>query len=169
MKITSAQANKMLKKLMREYNDLLMLEDKTKTYLAAVGEDPESVRPAYSYADTREKATALAADIRKLKHAINVFNSTVKVPGFDMTIDEMLVFIPQMNEKVARLDQMKSALPKERVETYGRANANLIDYRYANYDIAQVEKDYVCAADTLARAQLALDSVNSTETFEFEF
>ena len=37
---------------------------------------------------------------------------------------------------------MKSRLPKERVEEqYGR-QSNIIDYRYANYDIAAVEADY---------------------------
>ena len=75
MKVTSAQASKMLKKLQIEYNDLLRLEDKTSTFLAAVGEDVESVRPAYSYEETREKATKLASDIRKIKHAINVLQS----------------------------------------------------------------------------------------------
>ena len=62
---------------------------------------------------------------------------------------------------------MKSRLPKERVEEqYGRPS-NIIDYRYANYDIAAVEADYEKTADELSRAQLALDAVNGRETFEF--
>lgn len=61
---------------------------------------------------------------------------------------------------------MKSRLPKERVdEQYGR-QSNIIDYRYANYDIALVEADYEKTADKLSRAQLALDAVNGRETFE---
>ena len=61
---------------------------------------------------------------------------------------------------------MKSRLPKERVdEQYGR-QSNIIDYRYANYDIALVEADYEKIADKLSRAQLALDAVNGRETFE---
>lgn len=54
----------------------------------------------------------------------------------------------------------------QKVDSYGRPS-NIIDYRYANYDIAAVEADYEKTADELSRAQLALDAVNGRETFEF--
>ncbi len=166
MKVTSAQAAKILRSLINEFNDLMHLESKASLFIAAVGEDPESVRPAYSFEETREKAKKLNEQIRTLKHAINVFNSTTKVPGFDMTVDEVLVFLPQLNADVSRLGAMKSVLPKERVDTYGRQSVGLIDYKYANYDIAAAEREYREAADTLAKLQLALDTVNSTIEFE---
>lgn len=110
----------------------------------------------------------MEAKIRKLKHAINIFNATQTVDSFDMTIDELLVYIPQLTKRKSKLLEMKSRLPKERVEEqYGR-QSNIIDYIYANYDIAAVEADYEKAADELSRAQLALDAVNQRETFEFE-
>lgn len=110
----------------------------------------------------------MEAKIRKLKHAINIFNATQTVDGFDMTIDELLVYIPQLTKRKSKLLEMKSRLPKERVEEqYGR-QSSIIDYTYANYDIAAVEADYEKAADELSRAQLALDAVNQRETFEFE-
>ena len=49
MKVTSAQAAKILRNLTNELSDLLRLESKVCTFVAAVGEDPESVRPAYSF------------------------------------------------------------------------------------------------------------------------
>ena len=49
MKYTSAQANKLLKKLNDEYDLLLAEEAESSTFLAAMGEDPESVRPEYDY------------------------------------------------------------------------------------------------------------------------
>ncbi len=62
---------------------------------------------------------------------------------------------------------MKSRLPKERVEEqYGRPS-NIIDYRYANYDIAAVEADYDKTVDELSRAQLAL-STRSTGAKTFD-
>lgn len=166
MKVTSAQAAKILRSFVNEFNDLMRLESKASLFIAAVGEDPESVRPAYSFEETREKAKKLNEQIRTLKHAINVFNSTTKVPGFDMTVDEVLVFMPQLNADVSRLGAMKSVLPKERVDTYGRQSVGLIDYKYANYDIAAAEREYREAADKLAKLQLALDTVNSTVEFE---
>ena len=168
MKVTSAQAAKLLRGLTTELSDLLKFENKACTFVAAVGEDPESVRPAYSFEETRAKEKKLNEQIRKLKHAINIFNSTTLVPGFDMTIDEVLVYLPQLTGSVSRLSSMKSALPKERVGSYGRQSVGLIDYEYANYDIEAAEKEYQQAANTLAKLQLALDTVNNTAEFEVD-
>lgn len=130
MNYTSAEANKLLKKLNDEYTALLDKETRSRDFRAAMGEDVASVRPVYDY-------------------------------------DEMLVYIPQLTRRKNKLLEMKSRLPKERVEEqYGRPS-NIIDYRYANYDIAAVEADYEKIADELSRAQLALDAVNGRETFEF--
>ena len=47
MTYTSAQANKLLKKLNDEHAALLDKETRSKDFRAAMGEDVESVRPAY--------------------------------------------------------------------------------------------------------------------------
>jgi len=89
MKYTSAQANKLLKKLNDEYSALLDKEQRSRDFRAAMGEDVESVRPAYDYAETQARLAELEGKIRALKHAINCFNMTHFVDGFEMTIDEM--------------------------------------------------------------------------------
>ena len=166
MTYTSAQANKLLKKLNDEHAALLDKEGRSKDFRAAMGEDVESVRPAYDYADTQKKLAELEQHIRKVKHAINVFNATHIIPDFGMTIDEMLVYIPQLTQRKNKLADMKARLPKQRVEEqYGR-QSNIIDYTYANYDLAAVEGDYEKTTDELSRAQLALDAVNQRDTFE---
>ena len=82
-----------------------------------------------------------------------------------MTIDEMLVYIPQLTKEKEKLDRMKSALPKSRVDNrYG--NQNFIDYQYVNYDIKAVAADFEAVSNELSKAQTALDLVNSTESFE---
>lgn len=167
MKYTSAQANKLLKKLNDEYSALLDKEQRSRDFRAAMGEDIESVRPAYDYAKTQARLEELEGTIRRLKHAINRFNTTQVVDGFGITIDEMLVYIPQLTKRKSKLLEMKSRLPKERVEEqYGR-QSNIIDYTYTNYDLTAVEADYEKAADELSRAQLALDTVNQRDSFEF--
>ena len=167
MKYTSAQANKLLKKLNDEYSALLDREQRSRTFRAAMGEDIESVRPAYDYAKTQARLEELEGTIRRLKHAINRFNTTQVVDGFGITIDEMLVYIPQLTKRKSKLLEMKSRLPKERVEEqYGR-QSNIIDHTYTNYDLAAVEADYEKTSDELSRAQLALDTVNQRDSFEF--
>jgi hypothetical protein len=169
MKITSSEAAKMLRKLNEELRDLESLEAMSQSFVAAISEDIESVRPKYDYKAVRAEEAAIQARIRKLKHAVNVFNSTTVIPDWNITIDEMLILIPQLTKKKENLSSMKNRLPKERVEAGFRSASNIIDYRYANYDIEAAQADYDETADRLGKAQTALDLVNSTVTFEFDF
>ena len=167
MKVTSSEAAKMLKKLENDLNDILNKESQSISFVAAIEEDVEKIRPEYDYRDTQVKVDELEEKIRSIKHAINVFNSTQRIEEFDMTIDQMLIFLPQLTRRCQRLKSMKSTLPMTRELSYNR-NSNFIEYRYANYDIAETEKDYDKYSDLLARAQLALDNVNNTVTFEVD-
>ena len=158
-----------MKKLNDEHTALLHKETRSRDFRAAMGEDVASVRPRSMITPRRRRALQRSKEKipAVLQHAINCFNTTHFVDGFDMTIDEMLVYIPQLTRRKNKSLEMKSRLPKERVEEqYGRPS-NIIDYRYANYDIAAVEADDEKTADELSRAQLALDAVNGRDTFEF--
>ena len=166
MKMTSAQANKMLRQLSEELDALESQDSATRTFLAATVENLEAVRPAYDYAALQEKYAELEGRIRTIKHAMNLFNTSTVVPGFDMTIDAMLVYLPQLSHRKAQLARMKSTLPMERQT--GRSSSSLIEYRYANYDIAQAAADFDRVSGLLARAQNALDLVNSTVEFEVD-
>ena len=166
MKYTSAEAAKLLRQLNEDYAAVLAMEAQSREFLASVGEDVESVRPVYDYAQVQTQLEELEQKIRVVKHAINIFNSTTVVADFDMTIDQLLVYIPQLTQRKNKLSVMKSRLPKAREPiSYGK---NIIDYRYANYDITEVEADYIKAAEELSKAQTALDLVNSTQTMEID-
>lgn len=166
MKYTSAEANKLLKKLNDEKTSVICREENGKEFLAAVGEDIESVRPKYDFTETQNAIAGIETKIRKLKHAINVFNSTTVIPEFDMTIDEMLVYIPQLTAAKNKLAGMKDKLPKVREQT--RVNSSILDYRYLNYDVETVTAEYEKVTDTLSKAQNALDSVNMNQTLEVD-
>lgn len=165
MVITPAEAAKMLRKLNEDLSAAEEREKRSRTFNAALGEDVESVRPAYDFAAAQKELCDLEDKVRKLKHALNVFNSTHEVPGFGMTVDQMLVFIPQLTRRKAKLAEMRSRLPKIRAESWG-GRRDVIDYVYANYDIAAVEAEYDRVTEQLGRAQLELDGVNSRERFE---
>ena len=169
MKYTSAQANKLLKKLTEQIYSIRELESKSSIFYAAVGEDVESVRPEYDYAKTQQSIDELENSIRTVKHAINQFNATTIVEGFDMTIDQILVYIPQLTSKKRRLAAMAQRLPKQRSDSRMMSrNTTIIDYEYTNYDIKTVAEDYERVSEELSRAQTALDLVNSTETMEID-
>ncbi len=163
MLYTSAEAAKLLRKLNEAKDAAEAAETRSAVFHAALGEDVESVRPVYDYAASRRDIDELEAEIRKVKHAINRFNVEHIVPGFDMTIDQMLVYIPQLTRRKQRLLEMQNRLPKQREPGYG---SNIIDYSYANYDIEAARADYVRVSDELSRAQTALDVANNQEKME---
>ena len=165
MLYTSAEAAKLLRRLNDQKSSLESQELQSSTFRAAITEDVESARPAYDYAQTQAELDDLESKIRKVKHAINAFNLSQEVPGFGMTIDKMLVYIPQLTHKKAKLSGMKDRLPKTR--EYIRV-AGIIEYSYANYDVEAVKKDYDAVSDELARAQTALDVVNNSVKFEID-
>ena len=159
---TSAQAAKMLAKIQQDYERVKAQEKRSNVFLASVGEDPESVRPEYDYEAIRRKLDELEAKIRKVKHAINMFNTVTVVPGFDMTIDEILIYIPQLSRRKEKLQRMAEKLPKARVQGGYMSRSNIIDYEYINYDREKVQEDLDRVTEELSRAQLALDEVNHT-------
>ena len=164
--MTSAMAAKELKKLNDQHDALTSRESKSAVFTAATQENVEDVRPAYDFGETLNELEAIEKKIRALKHSINTFNLTQEVPGFDMTIDQLLVYIPQLTASRRKLERMRDRLPKERCErSYA---SNIVEYDYANYDIRQAEKEYLRVTEELAKAQNALDKVNSTVTFEVD-
>lgn len=166
--VTSAMAAKYLRKLNEEHSALLHLEEKCDTFTVSTQEKVEDVRPEYDYATVQKQLQELEEKIRKIKHEINQFNLTQQVPGFGMTIDQMLIYIPQLTARKSKLSRMRSRLPKERVQGGMSRMTGIVEYEYCNYDLKQAKMEYEAAADELARAQNALDMVNSTATFEAE-
>ena len=100
MQYTSAEANKLLKKLNDTYQALLYEEEQSSTFLAAKGEDLETLRPEYDYRGTQEALHKLEENIIAVKHAINIFNTTHTLEGFSMTVDRALVYLPLLSARV---------------------------------------------------------------------
>ena len=166
MQLTSAEASKMLRKLNEERMTLLNMEAKTKTYVASTNEDASSLAPEYSYPDTAKALADLDSKIRKVRHAINVFNTTHTVGDSGMTIDEVLVAMPQITDRRDKLLRMKDRLPKTRLRT--TPGVNVVEYEYTNYNINDVKKDYDDLSAQLTSLQLALDKVNNMEKMEID-
>ena len=167
MKYTCAEASKILRKLNEDLKVLRSKEVKGYRFTAAVDEDLESARPVYNYIQTQNDQRRIEAKIRKVKHAINCFNIETLIPEFNMTVDEMLVYIPQLSERKKKLTEMASFLPKERVSN-GYQATKIIEYTYTNYDLEKAAEDLTLVSDELARAQTALDVINNQGQLELE-
>ena len=165
MYYTCAEASKILRKLNEDLKVLRAKEVKGYRFTAAVDEDLESARPVYNYLQTQEEQSRIEAKIRTVKHAINCFNIRTMIPEFNMTVDELLVYIPQLSERKRKLTEMASFLPKERVSN-GYQATKIIEYTYTNYDLEKAADDLAKVSDELARTQTALDVINNSGQLE---
>lgn len=166
MKLTSAEASKLLNSLNAEKKMLLNKEEQSCVFIAATCENLEDACPEYSYSDMQMQLYDLDKKIRILKHAINVFNVMCVLPVYDMTIDQALVYIPQLSAIKQKLERMSERLPKTRIRD--GSGSDIIEYSYANYDVLDAELDYKNVSFELARLQNCLDLANSTIEFEVD-
>lgn len=164
MKVTSTQAAKMVRDLNEKIEQAKVLDKKSRTFLAVIGEDPDTVRPNYDYIRSSQKIDNLQRRLRRVKHAINVFNTQQKLEGFNITIDEALIMLPQLTSEKKILTEMAERLPKERKSDPW--TKNIIDYEYVNYDIELVKKDLETTTKLLSELQTELNKVNTTVEFE---
>lgn len=165
MKFTSASANKLIRTLEDKKSYLLGQESNNSTYVLADGEKIEI--PEYDFNETNRQIDEIDLKIRTLKHALNAFNTTTVLP-IGITIDQALVEMAQLNNKLPRLDSLRRAKNKTRLSGGMAARRDVAEYQYLNYKTDDVEKVYEENLSRVQQIQLALDRVNQTEEFEVD-
>jgi len=168
-KMTSAYANKMLKQLEEDKEFWLRKEATSCTYDAAEGEEP--VIPEYDYVEVAATIAEIDRKMCVIKHAVNLSNATAKVPvGEDvLSVDCILIKMAQLNRRKATLDNMRKMQPKERLQMRVLGSRNVApEYRYINFDLELVKKEYEQISNQIMMMQIALDKHNQTEEFEVE-
>jgi hypothetical protein len=168
-KMTSAYANKVIRKLNEDKDFWVSKEREGSMYVAALDEEP--VVPDYDYSETAKSIEEIDAKIVKIKHAINVSNCTnrVSVGETEMTIDNILVRMAQLNNRKAVLDRMRKQQPKARLNTsLYSARKTSPEYQYINYDLELIKKEYERIDGEIAAMQIALDKYNQTVEFDVD-
>lgn len=167
-KMTSAYANKMIKSLEEDKAFWVNKEAASSTYVVSINEEP--VIPEYDYQEVAATIAELDEKIAIIKHALNLTNATAKVlvGEKEMSIDTILIRMAQLNKRKAVLDQMRKQLPKAREEQAYMSRNVVPEYRYINYDLELVKKEYEAVSKTIMEMQMALDKYNQTVQFEVE-
>lgn len=166
IKVSPAYASKLVKQKNEQMRVLLSQERETATTTACLDEDVTELRKVYDFAATQRQMDALNDDIIKLKHAINVFNTTTELPGLGYTIDAALVRMKMLSSKRDRLANMKRIQPVTRQSAgYGKSQP---EYVYRNYDAKDIEVEYKKTEEELTSIQLALDKANLDSTIEVD-
>ena len=169
VKMTSAYANKVIKKLIEDKGFWRRKESESCMYVAALDEEP--VIPDYDYLAVASNIQEIDDQIVKIKHAVNVANLTseVEVGDHKMTVDQILVKMAQLNQRKAVLDDLRKQEPKTRISSVTYSARRIVpEYRYINYDLEVIKKDYERIDIELAEMQIALDKYNQTYEFEVD-
>jgi len=167
-KMTSAYANKLLRSLDEEKSLWLEKEETSHSYVVANNEEP--VIPEYDYTEVSERIAQLDEKIAIIKHAINLSNATasVMVGEETMSIDLILIKMAQLNRRKLFLNRLRMMLPKAREgQTYASRNA-VPEYRYINFDLELVKKEFERVSQRIMELQMALDLYNQTVQFEVD-
>lgn len=167
-KMTSAYANKMIRSLEEDKAFWVNKEAASSTYVASVNEEP--VIPEYDYLEVAATIAELDEKIAIIKHALNLTNAMAKVPvgEKEMSIDTILIKMAQLNKRKTVLDQMRKQLPKAREEQAYVSRNVVPEYRYINYDLELVKREYEVVSKAIMEMQMALDKYNQTVQFEVE-
>lgn len=165
--MTSAYANKTLKKLSEDKEFWRRREQEGCLYVAALDEEP--VIPDYDYVQVAAEIAAIDEKMAKIKHAINLSNATneLDINGEKITVDTVLVKMAQMNRRKEVLDGLRKQQPKQRINSgYYSQRKTAPEYQYINYDLDLVKAEYEKVDALIAAYQIALDKYNQTVEFE---
>ena len=168
-KMTSAYANKMLRKLNEDKEFWRSKEKEGCLYVAALDEEP--VIPEYDYEEVANNISEIDEKIVKIKHAINVTNCTneIQVGDTKMTVDMILVKMAQLNRRKSILDGLRKKQPKTRVSTdYYSSRSSKPEYQYINYDLDLIKREYEQIDAEVSAMQIALDKYNQTVEFDVD-
>lgn len=166
-KMTSAYANKLLKRL--EEDKAYWRNFEMDSYLYTAADDEEPLIPDYDYSRVAGIIDDIDLKICAIKHSINLANATntIVVNDKEISIDAVLVRMAQLNKRKLILDGMRKQQPKSRVGTLTLANRKgVVEYQYTNYDIEEVKRAYERIDNEIAKMQLELDKYN--QTYEFD-
>ena len=169
IKMTPVYATKTLRKLSEDKEYWRARESEDSFYVASNDEDP--VIPEYDYSEVATRISDIDEKMAKIKHAINLSNTQneVRVGEASMTIDSILVRMAQYNSRKEVLDRMRKSQPKSRVSGgYLSGRKSVPEYRYINYDLDVVKKEYERIDAEIAQMQLALDRYNHTAEIDVD-
>ena len=148
---------------MIERRELLKEEKKAYSYRGMEGEDPSAKKPEYDYVETWNQIMEFDDSIRSVKHAINSFSVSRYVPEYDMTLDELEMYLEDLDRRFNTLKELGDAHPIKRT-IVNRS----VRHTIANYDLKQARKDSERLDDECRKVRRIISEIKESEVFENE-
>ena len=149
---------------MIERRELLKEEKKVCSYRVMEGEDPSAKKPEYDYVETWNQLMEYDDSIRSVKHAINSFSVSRYVPEYDMTLDELEMYLEDLDRRFNTLKELGDAHPIKRT-IVNRS----VRHTIANYDLKQARKDSERLDDECRKVRRIISEIKESEEFENEY
>ncbi len=154
MKICNAEAMKKIKGLEEELSKIKFTET---AYSIVSYKEGETKQPTtYDYKTTRESVDSINAQIRKIKHALAVANSTYIIDDFNITIGEALIYLAQLNTEYNTLSSLSNRQKISRRIT----NNGVIEYSECAYDPESVKVEQKALYEKIGKLQVSIDRAN---------
>ena len=148
---------------MIERRELLKEEKKAYSYRGMEGEDPSAKKPEYDYEETRNQLMEFDDSVRLAKHTINSFSVSRYVPEYNMTLDELEMYLEDLNRRFNTLKELGEARPIKRT-IVNRS----VRHTIANYDLKQARKDSERLDDECRKVRRIISEIKESEVFENE-
>ena len=146
---------------MIERRELLKEEKKACSYRVMEGEDPSAKKPEYDYVETWNQLMEFDDSIRSVKHAINSFSVSRYVPEYDMTLDELEMYLEDLDRRFNTLKELGDAHPIKRT-IVNRS----VRHTIANYDLKQARKDSERLDDERRKVRKIISEIKESEEFK---
>ena len=163
-KMTNTEVMKLIKEL-EEQKQLLIDFEKRNAFARYSQEDKHlaDVTP-YDIVANNNAINSLDRDVRILKHLLNVANTTVFVPEFNMTIGQCLVYMAQLTQSINRYMSLANTDKVTREASgYSRSSA---EFKEARYDVAIAREMLNVEKNNLSKLQMAIDKANLTNEID---
>ena len=158
MTLYIAEAIKKIKDL--DDRKQVILRDERQKCMSSYQTEADKIDTGYDFMTVRKDIEHINNEIMKLKHALNVANSTVVVSEFELTIGECLIYMAQLNNERSVLEIMARSSPKSRHTVFNGA----IEYTVINYDTNECKNRLENTKALITRLQLAIDRTNLNTT-----
>ena len=151
----------MIKIWMIERRELLKEEKKSCSYKVMEGEDPSAKKPEYDYEETRNQLMEFDDSVRLAKHTINSFSVSRYVPEYNMTLDELEMYLEDLDRRFNTLKELGDAHPIKRT-IVNRS----VRHTIANYDLKQARKDSERLDDERRKVRKIISEIKESEEFK---
>lgn len=160
MRLCNAEVIKKIKDLEEQKQEILVEEQRncTTTYQT----ETDMIDTGYNFDQARKSIEDFNKEIMRLKHALNVSNSTVIIDEINLTIGECLVYMAQLNNEKSVLERMSRNQNKSRSTLYNGA----VEYTITNYDVEICKNKLNIVKENIRKLQLAIDRINLNNMIE---